>query len=282
MNPAEHLRPETCFGYEHHLLSAEEIAAVHAHIASCEGCRRKLAAHVGLDDMAADIRSALSGGPEAQARRPYWTYAWAATILLAIGASIWFFSARQPEHVREALSAGTIPLPDFLKDLNPPKEVLMGSQSPAAGGALISPKGTAVLASRPEFQWRTLAGEWTYKVQVFTVDGELVAESGELQSSTWSPQSDLRRGVTLQWQVAATKGSDRMTMPQPPETPPRFRVVDSDTAGRLKRLPGSHVERAVEYARAGVLDAAREEMTAAVAERPGDEDRRRLLQFLER
>src|SRR5579864_5059410 len=97
VNSAGHLPPELLFGYQHHLLSPEELRSVHDHIGVCEVCREQLADAMNVDEMISDVRSSL-----ALERRPPWRYlpyiAAAAAIVVTLTGSIWLsrLSSRQP------------------------------------------------------------------------------------------------------------------------------------------------------------------------------------------
>ena len=82
-----------------------------------------------------------------------------------------------------------------------------------------------------------------------------------------TPDIDLPAGVTYQWQILGQRGAERVTFPQPPEVPPRFRVLDSATSARLRELAKSHGDDplllAIEYSKAGLFDDARRELENA-------------------
>jgi hypothetical protein len=286
VNAPRHLTPEVLFGYEHQLLTPEEVVSVHEHLEICEACRAELAARMGADGMEADIRAQVAATQSAPGAH-YIRFAAAAAIFLLAGVGLWLARrpggaemARQPDAAAEALQSGTLPLPAFVAELNPPREMLMGD-SKGESAALISPKGTAVMSPRPAFEWQPLAGMRAYRVRVFGPDSELVVESPDVVEPRWTADRDLAAGVTYQWQVAAVgKGDERVTLPKAPDTPPRFRVVEPAVAERLRQLAAQsntpHLVLAVEYGRAGLLDEARREMAAAVAADPANEALRKL------
>jgi hypothetical protein len=289
MSQSSHLQPEILFGYEHQLLSAEELIEVQNHIASCADCRLTLAQRMDLGGMIDGTRSALHASkPRAFS---FLHYASAAAAILIVSAlAIWLARMRpaarvsgEPASVKEALRTGHIDLPAFLKDLAPTKQVLMG-EAPDAGTKLLSPQGTALLGQRPRFNWQTSEGEWTYQVRIFTLGGEPVASSPEIRGASWTSDLDLARGADYQWQLTATKGAERVTLPPPSETPPKFRVIDADTWRRLRDLadqrPAAHLELGVEYAKTGLLDDARRELTEASQLEPSRREILALLQSL--
>ena len=293
MNIAGHLSPELLFGYRHRLLSTDELRTVHDHIGGCETCREQLADTIGVDEMIRDVRSSLSADrPPARRFLPY--AAAAAAILIGAGASIWVwrFSSRPSgaeDHggdnapsVQAALRAGRIPVPAFLDQLTTPREKLMGDAS-AVIARLVSPKATAVLGPSVPFQWEPMSGQWTYQVRVFQLNGEPAADSPELPGTTWLARK-LLPGADYQWQVVATRGSERVTLPQPPDTPPRFRVLDEAFSARLRRLaiqhPGAHLLLGVEYAQAGAIEDAKSELAKAARQNSNPDAVEKLLQSL--
>ena len=282
-----HLRPETLFGYEHQLLTPEELRAVFEHIAHCADCRLALAGRMNVNDMAADAQSALAPPPQSAVRQ-FPRYAAAAALILASGAAFWYARVRpvaspEPPAVEEALLAGHIALPPFLSELQPERQVLMGGPGVAAL-QIFSPRGTAVAGLPVELRWQPLDGDWTYQVRVFTLAGDPVTASPDIHTPQWSCAQDLKAGSDYQWQVTAVRGAERVTLPQSSETPPRFRVLDSASAQRLRdlarRQPSDHLLLGVEYARAGLLDDARTQLSEAARLAPDRPQILRLLQSL--
>ncbi len=279
-----HLRPETLFGYEHRLLTPEELAAVFKHTSECPDCRAALAARMNVNEMAADAQSLLDSPPQTPVRQ-FPRYAAAAAALIVVSAAAFWYSRPRPEPpvVQQALRTGHLELPQFLGELQPQRQILMGGPN-APTRQLFSPRGTAVAGLPVEFGWQPLDGDWTYQVRVFTLTGDLVATSSEIKATRWSGQQGLQAGSTYQWQVMAVRGAERVTLPDPSETPPRFRVLDSASVQRLRQLaerqPADHLLLGVEYAEAGLLDDARAQLSAAVRLAPRQPEILRLLESL--
>jgi hypothetical protein len=265
-----HLTPEIVFGFEHALLSPEELRAAYEHVQECGECRNRLAQSL-------DIEGMLSSAAPEPKRRSYLPYAAAAAVVLvaALSGWFWFHSQIRPK----PLTAASIELPAFIPELNPPHQILMGEPAAPAAGEM-SPQGTAVLASRPTFRWLQEAGEgWTYQVKIFGPASDLVLESAETRATQWKPDQDLASGVNYQWQVTATRGTERLTLPRLPSTPPRFRVIAPAEARRLAELSArgaSHLELTSAYAQAGLLNEARTELEGAIRDHPDDQNLRRL------
>jgi len=287
---SEHIPAEMMFGYEHGLLKPEEVLRLHQHLDACADCRRLVAGRSGLPEMVGDVRQALNR-TEPAARgfwpgREWMAYAAAAMLVVAVGIGYRMMrggSTAQNPAVVEALRTGKIARPAFLAELAGPREILMGRAN-QPDGDLLSPSGLAVLSRRPSFSWKTLPGSWRYHVRVYEPSGAVFAESGIIRESSWTCGTDLAQGVTYQWQVTAMREDQRLTLPNPPARPPRFRVVDAATAAHLQRLIQSgaaHLELAVEYGRAGLMDESYREMEAAVALQPRDAGLRQLLDSLQ-
>jgi hypothetical protein len=273
---SDHLRPETLFGYEHRLLTPEELTALFAHTAQCADCRLALGARMDVNEMAADAHSLLASPPQSAVRQ-FPRYAAAAAALVVVSAAAFWYSRHpaaptESPTVEQALRTGHVELPQFLGELRPQPQVLMGGPD-APPAQTLSPRGTAVAGLPVEFRWQPQYGDWTYQVRVFTLTGDPVTTSPEVITPHWSCQQDLKAGADYQWQVTAVHGSERVTLPGPSEAPPRFRVLDSASAERLRELarrqPVDHLLLGVEYARAGLLDDARVHLTEAARLAPG-------------
>jgi len=265
---SSHLTPELVFGYEQGLLSPAELRAVHQHVQDCAACRDRLAQSI-------DITGLLySASEEPPRQRNYLPYAAAAAILVA-SFTAWFWI----QYRHKPAGIARIELPAFIQDLNPPRQTLMGAPA-TAPAAEMSPRGTAVIDARPTFRWSSQPGPaWTYKVQIYDASSDLVLESPEIQTNQWTPEQDLARGVNYQWQVTAARAAVRLTLPGPPGTPPRFRVVVSAQADRVRDLLGrgaSHSDLAAAYAQSGLLIEARSEVEAAIQDHPDDSNLRQL------
>ena len=268
---SSHLTPELVFGYEQGLLSPAELRSVHQHVQDCAACRDRLTPSIDIEGMLS------SASQEPPRQRNYLPYAVAAVILVA-SLSAWFWI--QFRHQPAAIAR--IELPAFIQDLNPPRQTLMGAPA-TAPAAEMSPRGTAVIDARPTFRWSSQPGAgWIYKVKIFGAGSDLVLESPEIQTTQWTPQQDLAPGVNYQWQVTAARADQRLTLPGPPGTPPRFRVVDSAQAARIRDFiarGASHSDLAAAYAQSGLLMEARSEVEAAIRDHPDDPN---LRQFRDR
>jgi hypothetical protein len=186
-------------------------------------------------------------------------------------------SAKEVEMTGDILEAGRLPLPDFVKDLT--------QDASEPNPEFISPVRTAVLSGRPTFRWKPLEGDWRYRVRVLRPDSGVAAESGEISASEWVPEADLASGINYQWQILAQRGNERLSFPEPPRNPPRFRVVDSAAAARLRELAekrgGVHLLLAIEYGKAGLIEDARRELEAELKTTRHAEAVERLIHSLD-
>jgi hypothetical protein len=308
MKPAEHLRPEIAFGYRNQLLTVDELRAADAHLATCESCREQLAMEMDAAGMAAFLRESLreESIPPASRVPNRRSLAWIGATLAAAAVAVWFFiprsapelfpgvrdrtsaavTAGQKQAAEIAMRSGQLPLPPSLDELAPRHEVLMGGTAPARESVEpLTPVATVVLSKRPTFHWKPLAGEWTYIVRVFRPGFELVAESPAVSGSEWTTPQDLSPGIVYEWQVEASRGAERAVYPQPPQTPPRFRIADDRDAKEMGRLVGQnlpHLVLGIEYARLGLMENARAELSLLVGDNPQSAELRRLLDSLKK
>ena len=249
-----------------------------------------------VDSLRAELESDIRPN-----RWPIVPFAIAAAVLVMASAAIWYSihraalvdiaslhdreTAKEEEATGDILQSGRLPLPDFIQDLTPPRQVLMGKSSSGPNLELISPVATAVIDARPRFQWKRLEGDWTYVVRVFRPGFDVAAESGDITVAEWTPSADLPSGITYEWQISARRGSKRVTFPQPPEAPPRFRVVDPATSQRLRELAknrgGVHLLLAIEYGKAGLMQDARRELQAELQRSRYPDAIERLIQSLD-
>jgi hypothetical protein len=158
----------------------------------------------------------------------------------------------------------------------------MGSPS-AVIASLVSPRATAAIGPSVRFEWQPMAAQWSYQVRVFQLNGEPATDSPKLTATTWVARN-LTPGADYQWQILATRGSERVTLPQPPDTPPRFRVLDRAASERLRQLsqqhPGAHLLLGVEYAQAGAIEDAQTELAVAARQTSNPTAVQKLLQSL--
>ncbi|HSR08087.1 MAG TPA: hypothetical protein VLM42_13120, partial [Bryobacteraceae bacterium] len=105
--------------------------------------------------------------------------------------------------------------------------------------------------------------------------------SPEIPDAQWIASRAIPPNNDYQWQVIATRGEERVTLPQPPENPPRFRILDAALSEQLRKSaranPEAHLLLGVEYGQAGAVDEARAALLQAVRENANADAARRLL-----
>jgi hypothetical protein len=173
------------------------------------------------------------------------------------------------------------PTPD-VQALAEAHAALMGPGERKRFGVL-APVGTAIEVERPLFQWQPLSGARGYRVVVSdpAAGYRVIEESPETHATTWSATQPLARGRMYVWQVVARTKAGEMKAPAPDEPEARFKVLEPDRADALaqarERYAGWHLVLASLYYDAGVVDRAREELEALVADNPTSPEVRALL-----
>jgi Putative zinc-finger len=164
--------------------------------------------------------------------------------------------------VRDARAGAPLELPD-LSPLRGPNYVLRGTTS---RDAELMPAGVVIETTRPELRWPAPRGARSI-VTIFDGDTE-VARSGELRGNRWTPERELRRGVTYTWQVELRIGDDIAIVPAPPSPPARFRILDGAAAVELdhaRRTNADPLLLGILYAKAGLAAEAREALVRVTA-----------------
>jgi len=253
-------------------LDAEQRRDVATHLETCARCRED------ADDLVRE-RDAIVRRVRLRLPLPL-----AAAASIAFITAMVFFAMRivaplvsTPTAVRKPQPAGygradwdaavRVPLlvaPPIIAELRPAADVLRGSA--VSNGDVLKPGGEVLESAQPGFTWPAEKGA-RYVVSVFDEKRHPVAESPELKTPTWTPPSPLARGVVYSWQVEVRKGSDITTLPVPPAPPLRFAVLAEAAQREIddarRRFPADHLLLGTLYARAGVVQRAREELAAS-------------------
>jgi len=291
--------PDDLLPVESHL--SDEQVGDYATGRAAPAARAEIDRHLNICATCAREVSDLRGWARSRATRPTrWAYAAAAAVVLALLAP---FAARwwpgeptsrvghldalpsaEQEQVRAALQAGFAEPPAFLAELRGEPEALMGTPE-APSFRLTAPLGTVVASDRPAFRWEPLAGARAYRVLV--VDAELrpLLSSPQLSQPSWTADQGLPRGRVYAWQVTALRGEESVTAPAPPAPPARFRVLDQPTADLLQRTarehPDAHLVLGLLSTRAGLIEEARQQLSAVSSDDPHFEVARRTLDRLD-
>ena len=257
---------------------------VQSHLQRCASCREEVA------DLAR-FRDTLRPGSSR------WRWIIPASAAAAIVLAVWFFRSPAPPPqvsrfeipaswpqqdrtlVEQALSSGALPFAPVPPELIAKPGTLLGS-SERPPFQPISPLSAIVFSDRPEFRWSALAGAKSYRVEIYTADFQLAAQSGPLQTTQWTPATPLVRGIVYRWQVIASKRAQKITAPSPPAAEARFSIVDRATVDAVERArsePHGHLLAAVLLARAGLHDDALAELNALDPQTRAAPELQRLL-----
>lgn len=194
--------------------------------------------------------------------------------------------------IKRALETQRIDHAPVLKELvGRPSTLMSGEQGvELASGpegvtfTLLQPVGTATLSNRPTFQWQPLAGATSYQVHVLDADFNVVAESGPVRTTSWSPPTALKRDVIYLWQVSAAKDGTVISAPAAPAPEARFKILTTSKARAVQhavmRQADSPLARGIIYAHTGLLDDAEREFRTALTRRPEAATARKLLQHV--
>jgi len=165
--------------------------------------------------------------------------------------------------VKKAMDAGAVEAPVILRELRPSSHALRGNVQPER--VSLHPVGVVVEETTPNFTW-TPFEHAHYTVSVFEAERE-IATGDDLTSPSWSPQRELRRGVTYTWQVEVHRGTTLVTIPAPPQPPARFRILDDAGVKELDdarlRFPNDHILLGVLAARYGLQEQAERQFRLA-------------------
>jgi anti-sigma factor RsiW len=188
--------------------------------------------------------------------------------------------------VRVALTRAEVKVPRRVADLAGSTGTLLGSAEEGIPFALVSPVATAVESTRPTFRWQPLPGADRYEVSVFDAEYRQVAMSPPIRALEWISDRPLARGRVYAWQVSAEREGREVVSPTAPAPEARFEVLGASRVEELRRArsdaAGSHLLLGLISAEAGLLEDAERELQALMAENPGAELPRRLLDALHR
>jgi hypothetical protein len=181
--------------------------------------------------------------------------------------------------IKRALETERIDRAPVLTELAGKPSTLMG-RSEGVTFNLLQPVGTVILSNRPTFTWQPLAGATSYQVHLLDTDFKVVAESGPVTATSWSPPTALDRGVVYLWQVSAVREGEVISAPAAPRPEARFQILSGsktrEVRQAVKARAGSHLALGIIYAHAGLLDDAEREFQDALS-RPQDAPTARKL-----
>lgn len=275
-------------------MSDAEALEVGRHVSSCAQCRAL--AQRGLDVNAGAAHLAAELTPEQSGARDWKPLLIAASVIVVIGAAVFFglrrnapppaishpaqvrvapadpyYRADWNALVRTALARGRAEWPDAELDaLRGTPETMRG---PSARSGGLAPAGAIVETTQPRLNWWPAVEGATYRVGIYR-DERTVIESPRLHATEWTPpENTLQSGVTYTWdvRVVARDGTESI-IPAPPDPAAKFRVLSERDAADLEaaraRYPNDHLLLGLLYARSGVRDRAGEELRRYAAEHP--------------
>jgi hypothetical protein len=187
--------------------------------------------------------------------------------------------------LERVLTAKRVDAPAAIAGLAGGGGVLLGSRAQAPRAVLLGPVGRVVETDRPVLRWKPVAGA-RFLVSVFDSRYNEMASSGWIQGAEWRVPHDLRRGVVYSWQLNVRQAGVEFTVPAPPAPEARFRILSTADEADLVRVRGtsgdSHLVLGLQYARAGLLDEAGQELRTLRDQNPGSETVAALLESVER
>jgi len=186
--------------------------------------------------------------------------------------------------VERVIAEGRITLPFQVAALVQPDASRTSARGAGPLFSLISPVGTAVRASRPQFTWSD-AGADAYTVTVFDENLKEITHSARVGGTSWTASDDLPRGGTYRWQVTAHRGARNETEPRAPRPDAKFIVLDAAAVASIEaaesRLASEPLALGILLAEAGLISEARVDLTRAVKAPDTAAAARRLLESLQ-
>ena len=169
--------------------------------------------------------------------------------------------------MQAALRAGRLDPPPALVALRREAETLRGPEH--VQHASLEPTGVVVATTRPRFVWTAPPGQAVVSVYDGTT---IVARSGVLHASEWTPETPLARGRRYAWEVDVQSRGTRRLIPSAPDPPALFAVVDEKSWRDIEAAhrAGDRLSAAVLEAHAGLKDEALADFDAYLASHPAD------------
>jgi hypothetical protein len=179
------------------------------------------------------------------------------------------FPAETRRNITEALLTGE---PKRSAGLS---ELLSVAESGSSAG-LQYPRRVVITEDRPTFRWAPVAGASSYQVRVSDLNGNQIANSGQLPPdiTQWKSSARLRRGVVYSWGVNATVNGEEVAARV------SFKLLGGEKLGELAMLRDQYQSRlalGLFYIREGVLVEARREFELLLRDNPNSAIAAKLL-----
>jgi hypothetical protein len=150
---------------------------------------------------------------------------------------------------------------------------MMSGSARTRAFSLAKPVGVVIEDQRPLLEWTPAEHAISYTVEIKNLRSRRVFSSGSIPGTHWRPDVALPRGTTFTWEVRARLSDGReVSEPAPPAPAAMFRVVSNADEVALKAArefkPRSHLLLGLTYAKVGLVDAARDELSALLTENP--------------
>ena len=152
----------------------------------------------------------------------------------------------------------------------PTTGTLRGTPSSADTFALHAPVSEVTLPT-PSFKWQQLPAATSYRVSLYDDAFQLVAQSPNLTTTTWTLDRTLTPGQAYNWVVRASTPHGTVHSPRPPALDARFTVATTDTLARIaaaQHQPHPHLLLAAIYAASNMTDLAHAELTTLQQQNP--------------
>lgn len=193
-------------------------------------------------------------------------------------------SENQRREIVNALVGENIKTPEIQAELAVASINLRG---PSSGPSfrLFSPPRTVIVSDRPTFEWQTLKGATSYKVQIGDLKGHAITTSETLPANqtTWTAPTPLKRGEIYSWGVEAVLDGKKIYAPGTAETERKFKVLSASSTEEMTALKKtrSHLALAVFYAREGMVTDAEQELQILIQDNPKSSVLKKLLKQLQ-
>jgi hypothetical protein len=266
----EHLTGDQLAALRAHTLPPAEVLRATRHIGACPACAARARERIDARASASSLRAEAT----TQERRSRPVVLWsglAAAAAIVVIVALWMRQPPPAERspvVEAALRAGRIDQPPLLASLRIERETIRGAND--GWHATLWPQGVVVVTPQPRFSWTGPNG----RAVVSVYEGRtLIATSGQLQGSTWTPDKPLPRGRRYAWQVDLDDAAGvHHVIPSPPDPPAVFAIVGDASWREIEEAHRANdvLTSAVLEARAGLKSEASSDFDSYVAAHPRD------------